>query len=190
MLAGTELAHALAYSLVYPQARIRWRVMAASGHGYTGWLTLAVAIAGALSLVGVFHGTVDAARRRPPRPVPAWAFGLLPLVAFSLQEFLERWVAVGGFPWWTVEQPTFAVGLALQLPFALLGFVLARLLSRVVEHIGVVLRVRARIRFSLAGTGIFRPTSVVELLRPPVLADRHAGRGPPRLAAAPLLRHP
>jgi len=45
----------------------------------------------------------------------------------------------GGVPWWMVEQPTFRVGVALQLAFALLAYVAARLLLRVGRTIGKTL---------------------------------------------------
>ena len=186
MLAGTEVAHALAYRLVYPQAAVRWRALAASGHGYAGWLPVVLGIGGAVMLVGLFSGVVDAARRRSSRPVPAWAFGMLPLAGFTLQEFLERWIAVGGFPWWMVEQPTFRVGLVLQLPFALVALLVARILLRVVERVGLALRER-RGRLAVGATSAcLRPVSVAAL-RLSVLATGHAGRGPPPLGCAPLL---
>ena len=186
MLAGTEAAHALAYRLVYPEAAVRWRVLAASGHGYSGWLPLVLGISGALALAGLLGGVVDTARRRTPRPVPAWAFGLLPVVGFTLQEFLERWVAVGGLPWWMVEQPTFRVGVLLQLPFGLIAFLVARLLLRVVERVGSALRERSGRPVAVATSGRLRPAPAAAL-RPSPLATGHAGRGPPRIGRAPLL---
>jgi len=128
MLAGTELAHALAYRLVYPQASVRWRVLAASGHGYMSRAALVLGLGFALVAVGLISGLVDAARRRPTTKVAPWAFALLPLLGFTAQEFLERWVAAGSIPWWMVEQPTFRIGLLLQVPFAALAYLLARVL--------------------------------------------------------------
>lgn len=186
MLAGTEVAHALAYRLVYPQSAVRWRALAASGHGYVGWLPVVLGIGGAVMLLGLCSGVVDTARRRPSRPVPPWAFGLLPLAGFTLQEFLERWIMFGGFPWWMVEQPTFRVGLLLQLPFALAALLVAHLLLRAVERVGVALRERPRPLAFYAVAIRLRPVPDA-VLRPSVVATGHAGRGPPPLGCAPLL---
>src|SRR5215475_8589198 len=109
ILAGTELAHALAYCLVYPSASVRWHALAASGHGYLGLVPLVSGIGAAVVLAAVAATAADAAARRPVRPLPAWAFGSLPLGAFTVQEFLERLFATHSLPWWMVEQPTFRV---------------------------------------------------------------------------------
>jgi hypothetical protein len=116
--------------------------------------------------------------------VPPWVFGVLPLAGFTLQEFLERWVALGGFPWWMVEQPTFRIGLLLQLPFAVLAFTAARILSRVVERVGTALRL-ASPSFVLCGESASRILVAVSVLRPSALAGGHAVRGPPAVRVAP-----
>jgi hypothetical protein len=186
MLGGTEVAHALSYRLVYPQAVVRWQVLAATGHGYMGWWPLVLGGCGAIGLAGFASGVIDAARRRPARPVPAWVFGLLPLAGFTLQELLERWLAAGGLPWWMVEQQTFRVGLLLQLPFALVAFLAARVLLRVARGIGRRLVVdRPRLVQRSACAPWFAAPAV--LPRSSVLADGHASRGPPVPAPRPLL---
>ena len=138
LLAGTEVAHALAYRIVYPVASVRWRVLAASGHGYMGYAPLVFGIAGAVVLAGLASTVVDAVRRRPPRSLPAWAFASLPIVAFTVQEFTERLLATNSLPWWMFEQPTFRIGLLLQLPFALVAYLIARLLLRVAERVAAI----------------------------------------------------
>ena len=185
MLAGTEVAHALAYRLVYPQAEVRFRVLAATGHGYMSWAPVLVGVAGGLVVAGLISGILDTAHRRKPRPVPAWMFGLLPLAGYAIQEFVERWLAVGGLPWWMVEQPTFRIGLALQLPFALVAFLLARVLLRVVERVGLALRA-ARPRLALIGGQRSWSLLAVSAVRASALATGHAERGPPPLLSAPL----
>jgi hypothetical protein len=184
MLAGTEAAHALAYRIVYPQAAMRVQVLAATGHGYASWLTLAAGIGGAIVFIGFLTGAAGAARRQAPRPVPAWAFGLLPLVGFTLQELTERWLVVGGFPWWMVEQPTFRVGLLLQLPFALLAYGVALLLMRAARRLGFAF-VAQRPCFVFPSLPA-RPRLDVAAAVPSGLAGGHAGRGPPAFACAPL----
>ncbi len=139
VVAGSQAAHALAYALVYPQARIRGLHLASTGHGYLSWLPLALALAGAVALVSLLSAAADAARMRPARHVPALAFAFLPPAAFALQEVLELSLHTGHFGWRAVLAPTFVPGLALQLPFGLAAYLLARLLLRAAERIGVAL---------------------------------------------------
>jgi len=136
MLGGTQVAHGLAYMLVYPQAHAR---LVQTGHGYLGWLPVVFGVTGALALVGLAAAVVDAARGRHNRELPAAAFALLPPVAFALQEMLELSFRTGTFGWRAVLAPTFLPGLALQLPLALVAFFLARLLLRAATRVGQAL---------------------------------------------------
>jgi hypothetical protein len=136
LLIGSQAAHALAYRLAYPSLHVRMHVLAATGHGYLSQLPLAFGAAGAVALSTLCWTAVDAARGGLPRPIPPAAFAVLPPLAFSLQELTERWLAVGGIPWWMVEQPTFRIGLLLQLPFGLLAYVVTRVLLRGAHDIG------------------------------------------------------
>ena len=147
MLAGTEAAHALAYRLVFPQASLRLGVLAATGHGYTAWLPLVLALAGAVALAGVGAAALDVARGRRVRALGPVAFALLPPLAFALQELLELSLHTSSLAWDVYAEPTFVPGLALQLPFALVAFVAARLLLRGAVRIG---RLLARPRIAAA----------------------------------------
>ena len=183
MLVGSQAAHVFSYRIVYPQEQVRWRVLLATGHGYFSYWPLVCGVVGGVLLVGFVAGMVSSARRRGPRPLPAWAFALLPLVGFTVQEFTERWLAGSNFPWWMVLQPTFRIGLAFQLPFALLAFLLARLLLRAAEQVVRALRGRTERPKPLAAL----PRWFALTVWPPrvaALADGHAVRGPP-LTAAP-----
>ena len=188
MIAGTQVAHVLAYQWVYPNAHIRLTELLATGHGYMvgtrGYLPLVLGIVGALDLVAagwVFAGSV---RRSMQRPVPAWGFALMPLLCFTLQEFLERWLAGAPFPWWMVLQPTFRIGLALQLPFAVLALLAARLLLRAADT--AARRIRRPLAPRPAFFGFWVGWVVVRLAAPRRLgpASTHAGRGPPARALA------
>jgi hypothetical protein len=192
MLAGTELAHALAYRLVYPNAHVRLSELLSSGHSYMlgagGFVPMLLGIVGALELVAVGWVFAGSFRRSLPRAVPAPAFALLPLLSFILQEFLERALAGTGAPWWMVLQPTFRVGLLLQLPFGLLAFLAARLLLRRTQ--------RAADALSEAAPRAPRPSaetvSLAWILIAPARSQRgraassHPGRGPPRARAAAI----
>ncbi len=173
IVAGTQTAHALAFRWVYPGAHARLDQLLVSGHGYMvgsrAYLPILLGALGALELVGVGWVLAGTIRRKLQRPVPAWAFALLPVLGFVLQEMLERWLAGSGVPWWVVLQPTFQLGLLLQLPFALLAFVLARMLLRQTERIGRLL------------PGI-KAVRVGACTHPPVRACAHRDRG----ACAPV----
>ena len=133
---GSQLAHALAYRLAYPALGVRAHILAVSGHGYDTWLPFALGVGGAVA-VGVLVWTgIDAARGGPSRPAPPLLIAALPLLAFTFQELVERWLAVGGLPWWFVEQPTFRIGVLLQIPLGLAAYLAARTLLRAAHGLG------------------------------------------------------
>lgn len=180
MVAGTEIAHALAYRIVYPEAGVRWRVLAASGHGYMARAPLVLGLGFALVAVGLVSLLVDAARRRPTTEIAPWAFALLPLLSFTAQEFLERWAALGSVPWWMVEQPTFRVGLLLQLPFAALAFLVARLLLRTARSAVAAFAAAPRVVLVAPAASALRPVAAATVRRR-VPALGFGVRGPPVL---------
>ena len=104
----------------------------------------------------------------------AW-FLLLPPAAFAIQEIAERF---GHGP---EAEPSLLATVLIQLPFALLAFLLARV---------VLTAVRRVVRFLAAGTKRSRPRLVVSAWLtarfsiPPLLAlpGAHLGRAPPGLA--------
>jgi hypothetical protein len=167
MVAGSQVAHALAYAIVYPNAHVRLSALLSTGHGYMvgsrALLPLGLALLGAIELVGVGWVFAGSLRRSFQRPLPAWAFALLPIVGFTLQEVIERWLAAGSFPWWVVLQSTFHIGLALQLPFALAAYLLARFLFRTAERAVLSLPTLDAVRLGACA-------------EPPVAACGHRGR--------------
>jgi len=182
MLAGSEAAHVLAYRFAYPAVPVRLHALLATGHGYWRWLPLAFGVAGAVVALSLVVTAADAARGRRSRGLPAWAFALLPLVAWVVQEHLELWIHAGVFPWHEFARPTFLPGLALQLPFAALAYVAARLLLRVAEDVGrAVARLappRARAVALVSAPSHVEPS----LPRLALIACGLAKRGPPPLA--------
>ncbi|MFL5911819.1 MAG: hypothetical protein ACJ768_14750 [Gaiellaceae bacterium] len=179
MLGGSQLAHALAYRLAYPQAHVRVLHMLATGHSYFTRVPLVLAAAGACLLVSLAVTACDAARGRPARALPAWAFALLPPLAFALQELLELSLHTGTFAWHVVLAPTFAPGLLLQLPFALLMYLVARLLLRAAERIGRALQQPSPRERSAPAYAAAPVAPAVRLL-----AGRRLARAPPRVVSA------
>jgi hypothetical protein len=182
MLAGSQVAHVLAYRIVYPEANVRLHALLETGHGYMSALPLALGVAGAVVALSLAAAVADAARGRGVRPLPPWAFALLPVTGFALQEYIERWLAWGFFPWYAAEQPTFVLGIALQLPFGALAYLAARLLLRTAKRLG-----RRLARVSPPRLRVPTPVGLVpdaQVLPPlPSLLSRSLGRrGPPLLA--------
>jgi len=182
VLAGSQVAHVLAYRWVYPSSHVRLRALLESGHGYMDQLPLVLGIGAAIAAVSLIAAVVDVARGRSLHRLPAWAFALLPVLTFVVQEILERSLHAGAFVWQAVESPTFLPGLALQLPFAAVAFAIARLLLRTAKAVGRLIG-GARTRIPRRrGPDPLRLPVVVRLPRPAPLAASAAGRAPPLFA--------
>ncbi len=181
MLAGSQVAHVLAYRIVYPQASVRLADLVQTGHGYMGALPLVLGVAAAVVALSLTATVADAARGRGVRPLPVWAFALLPVVGFGLQEYLERWLAWGFFPWYAGLQPTFMIGIALQLPFGALAYLAARFLLRSAKRLGRRLARVSPPRLSIAPVGLLAPATPQLPPLPSLLARRLGRRGPPLL---------
>ncbi len=181
MLAGSQAAHVLAYRWVYPSTDVRVHALFITGHGYLDRLPFVLAAGAAVALVALVFAAADAARGRHVARLPAGAFALLPPVAFVVQEVLERSIHTGTFFWQAVEAPTFVPGLLLQVPFALVAYVGARLLLGAAETAGRALAANPpRPVFVIAPE---RPPEPVVSRRRSLLGDRLAQRGPPPLLA-------
>jgi hypothetical protein len=112
----------------------------------------------------------------PGRAVPLWSFACLPLVLFTVQEHVEWALGHHDVPVSLVFHPMFAVGIAIQLPFALLAYCLARLLVGVAAAIGE--RRTRRTTPARRPRGVTRPAREAPL-RTLVAATGRSTRGPP-----------
>jgi hypothetical protein len=142
-------------------------------------LPVVIAIAGAVVFVCLVKESLDAIRGRPVRALPAWAFAVLPVATFILQEVLERSLHAGTFFWQAVESPTFIPGLVLQLPFAIAAYMVARILLRSVDAVARIIRTRRRKVGLKRPRAVFRLPTAVALPRLAPLASASAGRAPP-----------
>jgi hypothetical protein len=147
-----------------------------AGHAVL-WLGLAVSIVGVICLRAVLARV----RGRESRRLGAGCFFVLPLLAYSAQEVIERLLHAESFPFHAVLEPRFMLGLALQLPFAaaafLVGWFLLRVGIRLLRFLGRPPRTAAHV----LAARLWAPTSVA-LPRVRALSRGHPLRGPPLLA--------
>lgn len=154
--AGVLVGHDLAY-----------RLAGVGSEGLHGYLAHAPQLLVALS-VPALAVALSGGRTRPPHP---WAFGLLSVGGFAAMEHLER-LGHGGIPW-LLASPLFLLGLALQLPFALAAWWLARALLALESPAPRRKARRPRLTFELLGA-VARPIPATPRTRP-------RPRGPPAL---------
>ncbi len=109
--AGILAAHALAYALT--------GTAAGSLHDYLGHAPQVVGVLASLGLVGL------ALQERSAGRPPAWAYAILAPLGFTCQEHVERLLHTGELPW-LLTTPAFLLGLALQVPVALVCVFVAR----------------------------------------------------------------
>jgi hypothetical protein len=120
-------------------------------------------------------------RGRESRRLGAGCFFLLPLIAYSSQELIERLLHAESFPFHAALEPHFLLGLALQLPFAAAAFVLAWPLLAVGRRLLRFLGRPPRPASHALPPRLWAPTSVA-LPRVRPLSRGHPLRGPPLLA--------
>ena len=172
MTVGSLAAHSLAYLLVEPSAAQRGRLLESTGHGYLSTMPFLLGACGALVLAGTL-AYATRALRGSTSALPAWPLALVPLVGFTLQEHLERLLSGSAV---SPLEPTFLVGLALQLPFALAALLVARRVAVAAEALGKILAGPPRTR-PRPGHSPRPPVAI--LLSQHHVALAHRERGPP-----------
>jgi hypothetical protein len=178
---GSQVAHALAYRIAEPSGHERAHLLAETGHVYLRFASAGLGLAAAVVLVALiyeFRATTVEGRRARPR---FWAFAAVVPATFVCQEHVERLLHDGSFPWAATFETTFIVGLALQLPFAILAYVVARALLRVVRGLAALLGGRRPVLSRARGVP---PPAALEAPRTSVLGIALGPRGPPSLRSA------
>jgi hypothetical protein len=174
--AGGLAAHGVAYRLAEPEHHEREELLEATGHGYLDPV-LAISLCLALVVVG-FAGRLLAGARRGATP-SLWLFALAPPLGFALQEHAERMLHHDEVVLHALLEPTVLVGLALQLPFALVALLAARALLAAADALKSGLGSPPRFAFS-PDAGLTVP-AVVWSPSSPVLVGARGQRAPPRL---------
>ncbi len=177
---GSQVAHVVTYRLVAPNADQRAQLLADTGHAYMANLPLGLALCTVVAFLALV-GQASGVRAGRASGLAAWHFALIAPLVFCCQEHFERLIHDGSFPWDTALQRRFLVGLALQLPFALAAYLLARLLLRAAAAVTALLRRPSR-RLLPVLLVAYRP--VERDTRGRIAATGFAPRGPPVLCLA------
>ena len=175
-VAGSQGAHALTYRLVAPNADQRAHLLADTGHAYMAYLPLGLALCTAVVLFALI-GQARQARPGQGAGLAAWQFALIAPLVFCCQEHFERLLHDGSFPWDAALQRTFLLGLALQLPFALAAYLVARLLLGAAHAVALMLGRAPRQR--RAASILLPLLAGADVPRLPALAAGFSTRGPP-----------
>jgi hypothetical protein len=178
-LIGVEVGHAVANAIFGSPAE-DGEVFASPTSG-AGLLPPLLALALALILVGL-GGRMAGWWWLPGRSrLVALPFACLPPVGFVLLELGEGFVHAGAMPWGSMLEPTFLVGLVLQVPFALAAYVIARVLLRWSDSVRrLILRRAAPPLLAPSRPSHLRPSDD----RPSTLRRgwAYSGRAPPPLS--------
>jgi hypothetical protein len=181
MAIGGLVAHALAYQLAASGSHAAHSPAHPNVHAYFAFWPICAAVCGTIVLVSLTASVF--ARTWASRPVspPLWLFALLPPIGFVVQEHAERLLVTGSFPHAAALEPTFALGLILQIPFALTAYFAARMLIALAAAVTRRLRSEPHRRRMTIEPGRPRPVwiSVVPIS---ALALGYGERAPPSAA--------
>lgn len=127
-VAGWISAHEVAYRLALPHPHAGGSDVAERGHAYFAFASLVVALCLLIALVCTAGLVGRPGPLRPPSRRLLLFVVFLPPLGFALQELTEGLLTAGTLPYEAVSEPTFLLGILLQLPFALAALAVARVL--------------------------------------------------------------
>ena len=178
MALGSVFAHALAYKLAAPAHGSHARMNHPHDSGVFPHVEVCLAVCGAVALLVLAASLLDRLRSTRALVAPLWVFALVPPLGFVLQEHLEHALQTGALPLTAFAEPTFALGLVLQIPFALAAFGLARALLALAQALVERLRTSPRLRVVSPEPRLL-PARVAGLPLLSALASGHGQRAPP-----------
>jgi hypothetical protein len=136
LIAGVLAGHSLGYRWAVADPDARAHMLEESGHAYFSYLPLVLAVGLTLAAAALAGRVRSAARGERIGTSPPWLVALLPPVAFIGQELIERLLHTGHVHGSVLLEPAVLIGLALQVPIALLALGLAWLLSEGADAVG------------------------------------------------------
>ncbi len=142
-------------------------------------LPLVAGIVVSLVLFALCHVAWTRARGGWRGRVPAGWFAVLPPLAYVIQELVERSLHAENFLFNPATEPRFLLALALQVPFGLLAFAMARMLVAAAERIAEVLRGTRDLRESARARAVRWLATVFGPRTHLALASGTSERGPP-----------
>jgi hypothetical protein len=174
LITGSEVAHTVLNRFAPPGYKGA-ELFERSGFG-SSLVPLLVSLVAAVVIGGL---AIEATSGRSCR-LSRGLFAALPLLVFTIQEHVEYTLGHGHPSWTLVLQRSFAIGLALQLPFAFAAYVAARLLlvlaAAIARRRTATRRVRGQFRPLLPA-----PTGLESPQRGRLPGDSRLNRGPPQL---------
>jgi hypothetical protein len=176
LLAG----HSLGYRWAIADPDARAHLLEDSGHGYFTYAPLVLAVGLTLIAASLIARIRAAVKDERKGASPPWLFALLPPVAFVVQELTERLLHSGHVYAGALTQPAVLIGLALQLPLAVIALGLAWVLAQAADELGRVLAETPRDR--LAAVAPWRPGEELLLPALAVSSQGWSERGPPFLS--------
>jgi hypothetical protein len=187
MVAGSVAAHAVGSLLASPAAiqgvAEAYHGIESVGRTAQGALTFTPMLVGtllALMLIGLAGRASATRRRHTSGSVTLSWFVLLPPLAYAIQEIVERLIHAESFPFNPMHEPAFLLALALQLPFGVLAFAIARFLLKVAEVVGRVLLAGPASPVAQGQVPAIRPRAVAHR-RSIALREGFSSRSPPLL---------
>ena len=177
-VAGWVSAHEVAYRLALPHPHGSGSDIAHTRHVYLAYASLLVVLCLLVALLCMAGLVARPHALRAPSRRLLLLFVLLPPIAFALQEVTESLLTTGVFSAGAALEPTFLVGVFLQVPFALAALVVARALFAFALALAQTVEGARRPR--LVSLDLSVPP-VVDGWRPrlPALAFGYGERGPP-----------
>jgi hypothetical protein len=177
LIAGVLAGHSLGYRWAVSDPQARAHLLSESGHTYFSYLPLVLAVGLTMAVAALAVRVRSAARGLRVESSPPWLLALLPPIAFLAQEVLERLLATGHVHAGALLEPAVVIGLALQLPIAVIALGLAWLLAEGADAVGRTLGGRPPAQVA----GLLFSAPVVPVLTPArsVVARGWSERGPP-----------
>jgi hypothetical protein len=173
-LLGAQLAHLTVNALVGAPAGELFQA-GGPGSGVAMGLIAVLGAVLALAFTARIAGAWTAPERAAVRLLP---FAMVAPTAFVLQEQLETALRGGGLSFATMLEPTFLPGLALQMPFALAAYLVARALLRLADGVRRLIADAAPARAPAPVLLVLFPT-LAEVPRPGARSSACSGRAPP-----------